>query len=130
MRQVIHKRLQALGLTTENVITQDALDLLVKMSGGVMRQLIRLVREAILEAEINAQQQIDLLTARRAVHRVQRGYAISLGRIERQELKEFLDIRERSGTEVGDILILNGYILNYINDRVWYELNPVVHPLL
>lgn len=130
MRQVVHKRLQALGMAIEDVIASEALDLLVEMSGGVMRQIILLMRQAILEAEVNSQRRIDLSSAHKAVYRVQRGYARPLGRAERQELREFLATFERSGTEMGDTLILNGYILNYINYDVWYDVNSIVRPLL
>ncbi len=130
MRQVVHRRLQSLGMATEDVIAPEALDLLVAMSGGVMRQLIVLMREAILEAETRSQRRIDLLSARKAVYSEQRKFSLPLGRTEFEELQGFLESLRRSGTEVGDNLILNLYILSYVNDSVWYDLHPIVRMIL
>ncbi len=130
MQQVVHKRLQSLGMATEDVIAPKALDLLVAMSGGVMRQLIALMRDAILEAEVRSQCQIDLLAARKAAYAEQRKYSRPLGRTEFEELQRFLESPRRSGTEVGDNLILNLYILSYVNDGVWYDLHPIVRMIL
>ena len=117
-------------MATEDVIAPEALDLLVAMSGGVMRQLIVLMREAILEAETRSQRRIDLLSARKAVYSEQRKFSLPLGRTEFEELQGFLESLRRSGTEVGDNLILNLYILSYVNDSVWYDLHPIVRMIL
>jgi len=130
MREVVHKRLQSLGMATEDVIAPEALDLLVGMSGGVMRQLISLMRDAILEAEVNSQRRVDRLIARKAAYSEQRKYSRPLGRTEFEELQGFLVTHRRSGTEVGDNLILNLYILSYVNDSVWYDLHPLVRMIL
>jgi hypothetical protein len=58
MRKVISKRLTARGKIVDDMISPAALDLLARTSGGVMRELIRYVRNAVEFAQLLGKMQI------------------------------------------------------------------------
>ena len=131
MRAVVHKRLrQPLGLEPGEVIVPQALDHLIEMSGGVMRDLIRLVREATVKAELAGQRQIDLEIASRTVLSMRRDYKASLNVVYRRELTEVLKTHEVTGSEKCDELLLGNYVLSYVNDGIWFDVHSVILSLL
>jgi hypothetical protein len=131
MRAVVHRRLrQPLGLEPDEVIVPQALDHVIDMSGGVMRDLIRLVREATVKAELAGQRQIDLEIAGQTVLSVRRDYKASLNVVYRQELAEVLRSHEVTGSEKCDELLLGNYVLSYVNDGIWFDVHSVILPLL
>jgi hypothetical protein len=131
MRAVVHRRLrQPLGLEPDEVIVPRALDHLIDMSGGVMRDLIRLVREATVKAELAGQRRIDLEVADQTVLSMRRDYKASLNVVYRQELAEVLRSHEVTGSEKCDELLLGNYVLSYVNDGIWFDVHSVILPLL
>jgi hypothetical protein len=131
MRQVAHKRLlQPRGLEPDQVIAPKALDHLIEMSGGVMRDLIRLMREATVKAELAGQRQIDLDVAQQTVLSMRRDYKASLNVVYRQELAEVLKAHEVTGSEKCDELLLGNYVLSYVNEGIWFDVHTVILPLL
>jgi hypothetical protein len=131
MRAVVHKRLrQPLALEPEQVIAPQALDHLIEMSGGVMRDLIRLVRDATVKAELAGQRQIDLEIARQTVFKARRDYQASLNVVYRRELAEVLKTHQVTGSEKCDELLLGNYVLGYVNDGIWFDVHSVILSLL
>lgn len=130
MREVVRRRLKALDYEPEAVITRNALNLLAMMSGGVMREMIGLVREATIYAEIAGETRITLQAARAAVYKLRRQYAAGLRLEHYRELEAFRATAIPSQNEVCDDLMRNLYILSYINDEVWCDIHPNVLPLL
>jgi hypothetical protein len=125
MRQVVTTRLRALGVEPGDVIAPEALDRLIEMSGGVMRELIGLVRDASLQVRLAGQDRIDEAIAAQAIYRLRRQYAAGLS-----ELKRVHETGRRTDTEICDKLLQNLYILGYANDRLWYAVHPNVRPLI
>lgn len=66
MHEVVSRRLESVGYKPEAVITRDAVNLLISASGGLMRDLIRLMRDACVQAEIAGRRIIEPQTASRA----------------------------------------------------------------
>jgi len=131
MRAVVHKRLrQPLGLDPEQVIVPQALDHLIEMSGGVMRDLVRLMRKATVKAELAGQRQIDLEIAHQTVLSMRRDLKASLNVIYRRELAEVLKTHEVTGSEKCDELLLANYVLSYVNDDIWFDVHSVILSLL
>ena len=131
MRAVVHRRLrQPLGLDPEQVIAPQALDHLIEMSGGVMRDLVRLVREATVKAELAGRRQIDMEIANQTVLSMRRDYKASLNVVYRQELAQVLETHEVTGSEKCDELLLGNYVLSYVNDGIWFDVHSVIMSLL
>jgi hypothetical protein len=131
MHAVVHKRLrQPLGLEPEQAVAPDALDHLIEMSGGVMRDLIRLVREATVKAELAGQRRIDLEIAHQTVLSMRRDYQASLSTAYREELMGILETHKVTGKEKCDELLLGNYVLSYVNDGIWFDVHSVILSLL
>jgi hypothetical protein len=130
MRSVVHRRLEGLGLRPKEVIAEEALNLLIAMSGGVMRELILLMREASVNAKREGKSSIQLDEVRKAAYFRRRQYAMGLRKPEYDELESFLESGRPSDTEVFNRLVENLYILIYTNDDVWYDIHPNVLPLI
>ena len=130
MRRVVEKRLRALGLEPEEVITPEALDRLIGMSGGVMRELIHLMRDASLQVRMDGKERIDEAVAAESIYRLRRQYAAGLSLPYYEELKRVHETGKPTGTEICDELLRNLYILGYSNDELWYAIHPNVLPLI
>jgi len=130
MRSVVRRRLEGLGLDPEDVISREALDLLIAMSGGVMRDLILLMREASVNAKRGGKPSIQLEEARKAVYFRRRQFAMGLRKPEYDELENFLNTGRPTEAEVFDRLVGNLYILIYLDEEPWYDIHPNVLPLI
>lgn len=132
MRQVVHRRLRSLGLEPSRVLTDEALDQIIKGSGGVMRDLVRLVQAAALEVEIGGGSRIEPREAARALNELRRALMAQLT----PEYHEILDrvraTHQRvSGEGVGDKcdqLLRNDVVLSYINDDIWFDAHAALTP--
>jgi len=131
MRTVVHKRLRVpLGLDPDRVIAPQALDHLIEMSGGVMRDLVRMMREATVKAELAGQRRVDPGLANQTVLSMRRDYKASLNVVYRRELMQVLKTHEVTGSEKCDELLLGNYVLSYVNDDIWFDVHSVILSLL
>ncbi len=130
MREVVRRRLRALEYKPEAVISQQALSLMAKMSGGVMREMVSLMREAVTQAEIRGETSVTAPISRAAVYALRRQYAAGLRREHYRELEDFHTTGVPSQSKECHELLRNLYILSYINDDFWYDVHPNVRPLL
>lgn len=130
LREVVRTRLRKLELDPDERIEPAALDELVAMSGGVVRELIHLVHDAALVAQVNGEARIGETVARKAIYRLRRQYSAALSLPYLEELKQVHETGRPTGTEICDKLLQNLYILSYANDALWYAVHPNVLPLL
>ncbi len=130
MRQVVETRLRVLGVEPGMVIAPGALDRMIEMSGGVMRELVHLMREASLQVRLAGQERINEAVAAQAILQLRRQYAAGLSLPYYEELKRAHEIGQPTGTEICDKLLQNLYILGYANDELWYAVHPNVRPLI
>ena len=128
MRSVVHKRLSSLGLKPETVIAPEALELLIQGSGGVMRDLIRLVQSSALQAEIKNEDRIELPAARKALNELRRQLLAQLDPDYHEVLNAVRKTHQRVGGEDQgkkcDQLLRNDIVLGYINDTnddIWFD---------
>ncbi len=133
LRAVIARRLEAAGLGTADVIEPDALELLVSSSGGVLRDLVRLVHQAcrLAHRAEPRPERIDLAMAEQAFREVAAGlqpFAANELRVE--ELRKTEETGRPSGTEESLRLLLRGAILVYKNGVPWFRVHPYLRPLL
>jgi len=120
------------------VFSPEALDLLCEKSGGVMRDLIRLVEEACLLANTNKLTAVDLPTAL-AVVRKERGSRFNLHEYHFPRLAAIRQTgRLTSGVKsltdqeemmICDEMLLNKLALGYqdvATGKPWFDVNPLI----
>ena len=131
--EIIKRRLKYSGTSIEKVFEPDALEYLLKYSGGHIRSLIRFVQEASISID---DLPVDFRSARESVKEEVRSFAASV----RESYWEKLARLELSATqqiENGDDdyskMLESLAILEYMNgeetetdDDVWYAVNPAI----
>lgn len=127
---VVKYRIEPLGLSQHDLFADDALSLLIQMSGGVMREFIRLVQNALVQMRIAKSDQVILRHAEKAVYRARRSFKAGLNNTHYREMEDFLLTTAPSGNPACDELLKNLYILSYTNDDMWHDIHPNVKPLL
>lgn len=130
MRLIVHNRLKSLGYEPEEVIHSQALDLLIGKSGGVVRDLIFLINEAALIADIAGEKRIDKdkAIAKRAVADFRRKYEAALTPSYRKVLEEVASTKQRTDDPLCDVLIMSNFVLSYIDEEgdIWFDVHSVL----
>lgn len=119
LQSTVYKRLRSLSLTPAEILPESLLTRLIQGSAGVMRDLIRLVREAATLAEIaekTAIEEPEVVEALRAMHRE------LAGRIT-PDYHSVLEIihqnHERLNDAKCDEMLHANIVLSYTNDDLW-----------
>jgi nucleoside-triphosphatase THEP1 len=125
--------------TTEHIVTkrletvlieENALDELARLSSGVPRQLVILVRQACLDTLKEGRGVIDTAAVQAAANQQRREYEVLLDRSQRELLKEVHTNKAINNDEPHRALLHNLSVLQYRNDDVWYDVHPIVLPLI
>lgn len=122
-----------------DLIEPETLRTMVLLSGGVLRELVRLgqecCRECMLELEeVSDNSEItinpDILTA--AVKSLRNQFARSLGsQLYQLLVKIYQDFTPPDAKSPDFLELLHGlYVLEYENDDLWYDLHPLITDLL
>ena len=133
LQEILEKRIP------HDLIDPNVMRVLVLLSGGVLRELIRLgqecCRECMLELDINPDQSdlvinADILAA--AVKTLRNQFARSLGsQLYELLVKIYADFTPPDAQSPEFLELLHGlYVLEYENDDLWYDLHPLVTDLL
>lgn len=112
------------------LISEEARKILVENSGGIPRELVALARLACLEARVAEKAGIDREEADKAVQNRRREYDVLLPREQRLLLREVKENKWADNNEKFQPLLNNLSVLEYSNDDVWYDVHPLVKPLL
>ncbi|MFQ5857198.1 MAG: hypothetical protein ACE5LU_16435 [Anaerolineae bacterium] len=126
MRQVVHRRLRWLALEPNQVITPQALDLLIGSSGGVMRDLVRLVQDAAGKAEVAGKGHIDESIAAKAVSTLRRQFEAQLDPRYRRVLEEVRRTHQRTEHKECDELLQGNFVLSYVDGDVWFDVHSIL----
>jgi hypothetical protein len=127
MREVVLRRLD------KELIAVQALDDAVEMSGGVVRELVRIIHSAASRAVATNANSTQQPHVEQAVDKLRMEYSFTLTR------QEYIDILRqvhetkllRSDDEKPLLdLLHNLFILQYPNGPGWYGVNPIVHKLI
>lgn len=127
MRDIVLRRMDP------EIIDKVALDYAVEMSGGVTRELIRIVQAAALRAVVTKANSIQRAHVDHAVVKFRGEYSNQLIRQESVEiLLEVHKTRKLRSKDEKPMLDLmhNLMILQYPNGPGWYEVNPIVRQLI
>ena len=124
MRMFVHKRMHP------DLITPDALEEAIKISGGVFREMCRVVRYAIGRTRTQGQPRVELVDVQRAGSEIRNEYRRILTAEQRSLLLEVhthnrLDQPDRLGP-----LMQMLAALEYRNDENWCDVHPALVPLL
>jgi hypothetical protein len=117
-------------LRRADVFTEAALDLLIKNSAGIHRELLRLAQRACVFAAVGALSKVGTDEALRAVGDTRNEYSLLL----RSEDFELLRQVERTGQISGDHsllrLVRDQVIVAYGGGSTWFAVHPIVRPLI
>jgi DNA polymerase III delta prime subunit len=134
MRKVVRKRLENRGLQPQAIVTDDALDLMARMSGGVMRDLIRLFSAAAASAQTLKRERIDKEIALNAIYQYRREMGARMTVVHRSALIDVLKegrLKNGNQTEVEDELVKALFLLSYQSgDDTWFDAHPNLLPVL
>ncbi len=117
------------------MIAPEALSLLARMSGGVMREFVRYIRDGATTAQLLGAERIDEEVARRVVARHQQEIAPRLNLGHREAIKRVLTQGALSGGEhesTEDDLLRSLHLLSYQGSGTpfWFDAHPNVLGLL
>jgi hypothetical protein len=128
MRQMVGRRLEKAEFPeAEAFDTPGTIRHLCRVSGGHQRNLMILIRSAIVEA---GQPPIMRAHADLAAQALRNGFQRALSRPEYFEVLRAVDqTHEMPGTEHDQLLLQNHFVLEYCNGDPWYAVNPVIRDL-
>ena len=127
LRDVIARRLKSAGADAKDVFADDAvMDRIIECSGGQPRFLITMIRDAIVEGNLPLPETTVNTVARKATHSYSR-------QLRKEHWKIIEQVRRTHALERTDDtdtlcmdLLASGAILQYLNDKEWYGLNPLL----
>lgn len=124
MRMFVHKRMHP------DLIASDALEEAIHLSGGVFREMCRVVRYAIGRARVNGQSQVALEDVQRAGSEIRNEYRRILTAEQRRLLLEVHDHNRLDQPDKLGPLMQMLAALEYRNGENWCDAHPALVPLL
>lgn len=122
-REVIERRANGL-------FSPEALDVVVRNSAGIHREILRIAQRACALAAVAGQPSIGAEEATRAVHELRNEYSIMLRSEDHARLREV----ERTGRISGDPgllrLVRDQFVVAYGVGGSWFDVHPIVRPLV
>jgi hypothetical protein len=109
-------------------IDDAAMDALILHSGGVLRWLVTLVRDACIEAHLAGADRLTESSALTAIERNAQGFQVGQDSIRIEELRRVRLEKFPSGSEVGRLLVQEQFVLAYMNGDVWFDVHPLLWP--
>lgn len=114
----------------QNLFEPDALRKLATMSGGVPRELIVLARRACVDAMRREVGRIDMAAVETAVRRKRMDYEVLLTSKQLERLREIKASKRVENKPEDRDLLHNLSVLEYRSRGIWYDVNPLIEPLL
>jgi len=125
LKEIITRRMPG------KLIYDEAIDLIVKLSGGITYELVRLVRESCIVALMEKIKFIDDEVVAEANERIKRVYRQVLSDEDKRLLIDVRGDKKFRNTDAGKRLFNQFCITEYgIGDDNWYDVNPILFPLL
>lgn len=124
LKEVILRRL------AEKVFVDDSLEMIITLSGGLLRDLIRLVRDSALIALTEGKPSITTEIVRRVVAEMGNAYRRSLLPEHYEALRKARESKQISSDESTRQLLENLSLLEYRNTVAWCNVHPIVRALL
>lgn len=124
MKEIVSKRV------SPDMFEPDALEYIIDMSGGVVREFIRIIRDSAVRAITRKKDLIDKDIAVEVVNGLKNIYQAQLSDEDYKVLIEVHQTKDIKRDEQLVGLLHNLSVLEYRNDRSWCDLNPIVRAIL
>ncbi|MEW6388114.1 MAG: P-loop NTPase fold protein [Thermodesulfobacteriota bacterium] len=124
LQEILSKRVE------KNLYSPNAMLKLAKYSGGIPRELIVLGRMACLEAMKSNKAVIDQEAVEQAARSKRRDYQVLLSQDQLKLLKKVRDSQKVDNDAAHRELLHNLSVLEYRDGDVWYDVHPIIEPLL
>ncbi len=113
-----------------DLFTPQALDTIIRASGGLMRTLVRLVQGAAVYALSTNEQRITLQNAQSAINKERADYIATLSTNDYTVLAERMADRRLSSDEAVQRLLQSHALMEYANDTPWCDVHPIIRGLV
>jgi len=124
MREVALMRME------EDLITEEAMTEVIKSSGGILTEFVRLIRDAANLANMENRSRIEKGDVNRVVIGIRNDYIRILCKEDIGILKEVKKTKGKIGEDRFQDLLFSLAILEYANDEVWYEIHPTIKGII
>jgi hypothetical protein len=124
LKQILTKRVE------EKLFTKEAIKLLIENCSGIPRDLIGLSQQACLYALEANSKKIDKNAGHLAILSRRREARLYLTSQQLALLRKVAQNLWAENDEVYQPLLQQLYIMEYCNDDPWYDVHPIVKPLL
>ncbi|MFH0774483.1 MAG: hypothetical protein V2A53_03170 [bacterium] len=126
LKTVILKRME------ESLISKEALEEVIKLSGGLMVELVGLIHGAANYSLTKKKDVIDLESVHRMANEIRNDYRALLKPEHYDTLKRLKEDKTKKimNEETVQELLHNLSLLEYRNDETWGDVHPIVKPLL
>jgi len=91
-----------------------------------MRDLVWLVQEATVEAEVAGRFQVDETLAQTTVAAARRHYQARLSPKYRRVMQKVAETHRRTDDQECDELLFGNFILSYINQEIWFDAHSIL----
>jgi hypothetical protein len=131
LREILTKRFGE--ITLDQVFDKDALEFLIKYSGGNLRNLMMFIQESVLSAD---NLPVSYKIARKSIQQSVRSYASS---VDERYWDKLADLETSAKQQIDNgspdfwIMLENLTVMEYVNgdetdslDDTWYAVNPVI----
>jgi len=132
MREIAEKRMREQELPLQTLISDEALELAIEMSGGVIHDFIRILRESTVKAYENSRDRIEKEDVDAYVVDLRNDYLRILTGKDFEILRAVTDKHEKTDEDRFRELLFNLAILEYLDPEgeLWYNVHPVVKGVL
>lgn len=124
LRMFIRKRMNP------ELITDDAIVAVTEASGGVFREMCRVMRGAILNAGRRSAARIEVEDVRKAEDEIRTQYWRFLTQTDRQILREIRTHNQYNQPDQAAPLLQTLAVIEYANGEPWCDVHPVLRKLL
>ncbi len=125
LKEILSKRI------SPKLIYDDAVDLIIRLSGGVVHELINLVRQCCIVALMEKINFIDDEIVRTAEQRIRKVYNSVYTDEARQTLLKAKNEKKMILDSTFFTLVNQFSIIEYgLDDERWYDINPILNPLI
>lgn len=100
-------------------------DELIKASGGSIRDLMHLIKQACIEAD----EIVDENAVKEAIRRMRIDYARQIGEKDYERLARIHLEKHAPNDKKHRDLIFSRLVLEYVNSETWHDIHPVLHGL-
>ncbi|MDR7664857.1 P-loop NTPase fold protein [Methanosarcina sp. Z-7115] len=124
MKQIVVKRVSL------ELFTPEALEYIIDMSGGVIREFIRIIRDSAVRAISRRKTLIDKDIAVEVINGLKNSYQAQLSDEDYEVLLGIYETKDIKRDERLVGLLHNLSVLEYKNGRSWCDINPIVRSIL